>query len=153
MKMLLISSLLPSALYCATLRIMAEFTPQSLKMAMRFGTVKTTVYKPYRLEPKRRAMNIVPTAEIMVEITSPHSRLNPPFAEILAISAALLMYPFPKLHQTCVLNKLIEVVFIAFGLGDFVTETFGNPKTCLACCCLTAITSVFILETFVIYAG
>jgi hypothetical protein len=70
---------------------MAEFMPQSLKMKIRFGTVKTTAYNPYESEPNSRAMNIVPIEEIRVEITSPQRKWKLPFAEVFAMSAVLLM--------------------------------------------------------------
>ena len=70
---------------------MAEFTPQSRNIMIRFGAVKTIVYNPYRSDPSSLAMNIVPTDEISVETTSPHSRWKPPLTETLAISEALLM--------------------------------------------------------------
>ena len=43
-KTLLTSSSLPSARYWSVQRIIAAFTPQSLKVEMRSGTVKTIVY-------------------------------------------------------------------------------------------------------------
>jgi len=39
-------------------------------MTISVGTVKTIVVESYWSEPKSRAMNIVPTEEIKVEITS-----------------------------------------------------------------------------------
>ena len=93
-KMLLTSSALPSALYWAVNRIIAEFTPQSLKIMMRFGAVKTIAYKPYKSDPSNLAMKITPTEEMAVEITRPHRTLKPPLAETLAISPALLIHQF-----------------------------------------------------------
>ena len=91
MKMLLTSAALPSARYWAVNRIIAEFTPQSLNIAMRAGAVKTMAYKPYRSGPSSLAMNMVPRDEMRVEATSPHRRWKPPLAETLAMSAALLI--------------------------------------------------------------
>ena len=90
-KMLLTSSARPSALYWAEQRIIAEFTPQSLNIPIRVGAVKIIEYNPYWSEPSSLAMKMVPTDEMSVDNTSPHSRWKPPLAETLAMSAALLM--------------------------------------------------------------
>jgi hypothetical protein len=42
-----------------------------ISFSMRFGAVKTTVYKPYKSEPSSLAMNIVPTDKMTVETTKP----------------------------------------------------------------------------------
>jgi hypothetical protein len=42
----------------------------------------------------------VPTDEMTVEATKPHKRWNPPLAETLAISAALLICFFPTLRES-----------------------------------------------------
>jgi len=94
-NMLLISLVLPSARNWAVNFIIAELTPQSLKMPIMAGTVRTTVYKPYSSEPRRRAMNIVPTAEITVETIKPQSKSKLPLAETFAISPVLLMRRLP----------------------------------------------------------
>ena len=46
-KMLFTFAGLFSELYCATYFIIAEFTPQSLNIMMRFGAVKAIAYMPY----------------------------------------------------------------------------------------------------------
>ena len=58
---------------------------------------------------------MVPTAEITVETTKPHRRLNPPLAETLAISAALVMC-LSRLLLVCKLIVVGKVLFITFGL-------------------------------------
>jgi hypothetical protein len=58
-------------------------------------------------------MTIVPTDEMTVEATSPHKRWNPPLAETLAMSDALLIGSGPayEINQ----NKSSEAAFITFG--------------------------------------
>jgi hypothetical protein len=90
-KMLLTSEIRSSDPYWAVNLTIAELTPQSLKIIIKFGAVKTIPYKPYKSEPSNLAMNIVPIDEITVETTSPHSKWKLPLAEILAISTALLI--------------------------------------------------------------
>ena len=50
--------------------------------------------RPYRSDPSNLATKIVAIEEITVEITRPQSRWKLPFAETLAISAALLIFFF-----------------------------------------------------------
>lgn len=90
-NMLLISVVRPSAWYCAANRIMAAFIPQSLNTPINAGTLTIMPYRPYWSASSRRAMNIVPTEEIRVEIISPQSRWKLPLAEIFAMSEALLI--------------------------------------------------------------
>ena len=102
MKMLLISLILSSERYWAAYLIMAEFMPQSLNIAISVGAVRAIPYRPYRSEPSKRAMKIVPTAEMIVDATKPHSRWKPPRVETLAISAALLNLIVPNFELTYV---------------------------------------------------
>ena len=90
-KMFFTFVVLFSALYWAVYLIIAEFMPQSLNIAMRFGAVKAIVYRPYSDGERTRAMIIVPTADMTVDATRPQKRWNPPLAETLALSAALLI--------------------------------------------------------------
>lgn len=53
------------------------------------------------MSPRRFAMNIVPTDEMTVEATKPHSRLKPPLTETLAIFAALVIWFFPERVFAC----------------------------------------------------
>jgi hypothetical protein len=73
---------------------MAEFIPQSRKTLMRVGAISTIPYRPYRSDPSSLATKIVATEEITVEITRPQSKWKLPFVEILAISAALVVFFF-----------------------------------------------------------
>src|SRR3989337_4187738 len=82
-----------SELYCATYFIIAAFIPQSLNIIMRFGAVKAIVYMPYSEGDSSLATIITYTAGMIVEVARPQKRWNPPLAETLAISAALLTEP------------------------------------------------------------
>jgi len=61
-------------------------------------------------------VNIVPSDEMTVEATKPHSRLKPPLTETLAIVAALVIRFFLKarLHVD-ELKDVNREVFIIFG--------------------------------------
>ena len=95
--MFLTSDALSSDRYCAVYRTIAEFMPQSRNMPIRLGAISTIPYSPYRSDPSSLAIKIVATEEITVEITRPQRRWKLPFAEILAMSAALLNFSFATL--------------------------------------------------------
>lgn len=67
-------------------------------------------------------MNIVPTEEIMVEATSPHSRWKPPLADTFAMFAALLMLGCPEGGIRCELEMLgrLRLSVLVFKLGDML---------------------------------
>ena len=97
-NMLFILAVWFSELYWAEYLIMATFTPQSRKFWIRFGATNAMAYKPYSLGASSRATSMVPTAEIIVEVTKPQKMWKPPLADTLAISAALLIMYFPQLR-------------------------------------------------------
>lgn len=99
--MLLTSDALSSDRYWAVHLTIAEFIPQSRNTPMRLGVISTIPYRPYRSDPSSLAMKIVAIAEITVEITKPHSRWKLPFAETLAISAALLIFFLTQPYFVC----------------------------------------------------
>lgn len=92
MKTLRIFATLFWLLCSAEYFIIAVVTPQSLNVEMRLGAARAMAYKPMLSGPRRRAINMVPTAEMTVERTKPQSRWKPPLAEIFAISVALDMW-------------------------------------------------------------
>lgn len=79
-----------SELYCAIYFIIAGLMPQSWNSEIRFGAIKTIVTMPYSDGDRSLATSIMPTAEMIVDAATPQKRLNPPLAETLAISAALV---------------------------------------------------------------
>ena len=56
-------------------------------------------------------MNIVPAEEMTVETTIPHRRWKLPLADTLAISAALLIEPFPIVEAS-----VYELTFVNKGV-------------------------------------
>ena len=63
-----------SLLYWALYLIMAVFTPQSLKLAIRLGAANAIAYKPKDPGERSPARIIVPIEEKMVDTTKPQSR-------------------------------------------------------------------------------
>lgn len=80
-----------SDLYWAVYFIMAEFTPQSLKIVMRLGAIKAIATRPYSGGDRSLATSMTPMADMIVEVANPQKRWNPPLAETLAILIALLI--------------------------------------------------------------
>ena len=99
--MLLTSDALSSDRNWAVYRTIAWFMPQSRNTPMSWGVISAIPYRPYRFDPSSLAMKMVAIAEITVEITRPHSRWKLPFAETLAISAALLIFFLSQPYFVC----------------------------------------------------
>ena len=89
-RMLFTFAVLFSALYWAVYFIIAEFTPQSRNIVMRFGAIKATATMPYSGGERSLAKSMTPTADMIDEIATPQKRLKPPRAETRAILIALL---------------------------------------------------------------
>ena len=100
--MLLTSVDLSSDRNWAVYRTIAEVMPQSWNTPMRAGEISAIPYRPYRSDPSSLATKMVAIEEITVEITRPHSRWKLPFAETLAMFAALLISFLSQPYFVCV---------------------------------------------------
>jgi len=77
---------------------MAKFTPQSLNRTIIIGAVRAMEYRPKFAGPRRPAIIIVPTDEMIVEAISPHMTWKLSLTEVLAMPAALLILFLPELR-------------------------------------------------------
>ena len=106
-RMFFTFAVLFSALYWAVYFIIAEFTPQSLKSVMRVGAIMAIATMPYSDGERSVATIMPPMADMTVEMVEPQKRLNPPLAETLAISIALVT---KTLLLTCFLIVFMKLL-------------------------------------------
>jgi len=104
-RMLFTFAVLFSDRYWAVNFIIAEFTPQSLNITMRFGAIKAIATTPYSDGDSSLAISITPRADVIDEAAKPQKRLNPPLAETLAMLIALLT---EASSPNCILHRYTD---------------------------------------------
>lgn len=70
-RILFASAYLPLEVYSAMYFVIAEFTPQSRRIAMKFGAIQAIATRPYWEGLRSLAIHIVPAVEMIADIINP----------------------------------------------------------------------------------